>query len=144
MNTQAKTVRQVTVEIVHGVVDGGAGGNPAGVVLDADELGEQDMQTVAARVGMSETAFVSESKTEGFKLDFFTPNRLIAHCGHATIAAFSHLDALGRIPNPNTSKETVDGPKAEYFAGRAPLSDPISADEIRARSRSLTEQGVAP
>ncbi|WP_282121576.1 PhzF family phenazine biosynthesis protein [Ruegeria atlantica] len=111
MNTQANTVRQVTVEIVHGFVDGGAGGNPAGVVLDADELGEQDMQTVAARVGLSETAFVSQSKTEGFKLDFFTPNRRIAHCGHATIAAFSHLDALGRIPNPNTSKETVDGPR---------------------------------
>ncbi|WP_319544981.1 PhzF family phenazine biosynthesis protein [Ruegeria conchae] len=111
MNTQANTVRQVTVEIVHGFVDGGAGGNPAGVVLDADKLGEQDMQTVAARVGLSETAFVSQSKTEGFKLDFFTPNRRIAHCGHATIAAFSHLDALGRIPNPNTSKETVDGPR---------------------------------
>ncbi len=111
MNTQANTVRQVTVEIVHGFVDGGAGGNPAGVVLDADELSEQDMQTVAARVGLSETAFVSQSETQGFKLDFFTPNRRIAHCGHATIAAFSRLDVLGRIPNPDTSKETVDGPR---------------------------------
>ncbi|WP_299641272.1 PhzF family phenazine biosynthesis protein [uncultured Ruegeria sp.] len=111
MSTQAKTAKEVTVEIVHGFVDGGTGGNPAGVVLDADELSEQDMQTVAARVGLSETAFVSRSETEGFKLDFFTPNRRIAHCGHATIAAFSHLDALGRIPKPDTSKETVDGPR---------------------------------
>ncbi len=111
MNTQANTIRQVTVEVVHGFVDDGAGGNPAGVVLDADKLSEQDMQIVAARVGLSETAFVSQSETEGFKLDFFTPNRRIAHCGHATIAAFSHLDALGRIPNPDTSKETVDGPR---------------------------------
>ncbi len=111
MNTQANTIRQVTVEVVHGFVDDGAGGNPAGVVLDADKLSEQDMQIVAARVGLSETAFVSQSETEGFKLDFFTPNRRIAHCGHATIAAFSHLDSLGRIPNPDTSKETVDGPR---------------------------------
>jgi PhzF family phenazine biosynthesis protein len=28
-----------------------------------------------------------------------------------TIAAFSHLDALGRIPKPDTSKETIDGPR---------------------------------
>ncbi|WP_209509757.1 MULTISPECIES: PhzF family phenazine biosynthesis protein [unclassified Ruegeria] len=111
MNTQANTARQATVEVVHGFVDGGTGGNPAGVILDADELSEQDMQDIAARVGLSETAFVSRSETEGFKLDFFTPNRRIAHCGHATIAAFSHLDALGRIPNPDTSKETVDGPR---------------------------------
>ncbi|WP_171228783.1 PhzF family phenazine biosynthesis protein [Ruegeria sp. HKCCA4008] len=111
MNTQANTAKEVTVEIVHGFVDGGTGGNPAGVVLDADDLSPQDMQTVAARVGLSETAFVSRSETEGFKLDFFTPNRRIAHCGHATIAAFSHLDALGRITKPDTSKETVDGPR---------------------------------
>ncbi|NOC92726.1 PhzF family phenazine biosynthesis protein [Ruegeria sp. HKCCD6604] len=111
MNTQANTAKEFTVEIVHGFVDGGTGGNPAGVVLDADDLSAQDMQTVAARIGLSETAFVSRSKTEGFKLDFFTPNRRIAHCGHATIAAFSHLDALGRIPKPDTSKETVDGPR---------------------------------
>ncbi|WP_217356900.1 PhzF family phenazine biosynthesis protein [Ruegeria sp. HKCCA4812] len=83
MNTQANTAKEVTVEIVHRFVDGGTGGNPAGVVLDADDLSAQDMQTVAARVGLSETAFVSRSETEGFKLDFFTPNRRIAHCGHA-------------------------------------------------------------
>src|SRR5919202_1602508 len=37
---------------------GGRGGNPAGVVLDADGLDEQAMQEIAADLGYSETAFL--------------------------------------------------------------------------------------
>ncbi|WP_245823732.1 PhzF family phenazine biosynthesis protein [Photobacterium proteolyticum] len=44
-----------------------------------------------ASFGLSETAFVSQSDVADFKLAFFTPNRRIAHCGHATIATFSCL-----------------------------------------------------
>jgi len=105
----------VTARIVNGFVTrtGGRvfGGNPAGVVLDADGLSENNMLDIARKVGLSETAFVSASATEGFKLDFFTPNRRIAHCGHATIAAFSYLADLGRVNEGITSKETVDGPR---------------------------------
>ena len=39
-----------------------AGGNPAGVVLDADGLADEQMLQIAAAVGFSETAFVT---TEG-------------------------------------------------------------------------------
>lgn len=35
------------------------GGNPAGVVLDADSLDETQMQVIAKEVGFSETAFVT-------------------------------------------------------------------------------------
>lgn len=103
--------KTISAKIVNGFVTGDLGGNPAGVVLDADGLNETDMLGIAAKIGLSETAFVSASETEGFKLDFFTPNRRIAHCGHATIATFSYLAALGRIPGGETSKETVDGPR---------------------------------
>ena len=101
----------VTVHIVDAFVKDGQGGNPAGVVLDADDLGEAAMRAIAARVGLSETAFVSRSRTEGARLDFFTPTRRIAHCGHATIAAFALMAATGRIADGKTSKETVDGPR---------------------------------
>lgn len=101
----------ITAHIVNGFVHQGAGGNPAGVVLDADGLTEGDMLTVAQKIGASETAFVSQSDNEGFKLDFFTPNRRIAHCGHATVATFSYLAELGRVTDGETSKETVDGPR---------------------------------
>jgi PhzF family phenazine biosynthesis protein len=109
-NTQF-TTKTIQAQIVNGFVTGGTGGNPAGVVLDADELSESEMLDIAANIGLSETAFVSSSDTEGFKLDFFTPNRRIAHCGHATIASFSYLAELGRITEGATSKETVDGPR---------------------------------
>ena len=111
MNHTQATAKTIPAQIVNGFVTGGIGGNPAGVVLDADELGETEMLGIAAKIGLSETAFVSSSDTEGFKLDFFTPNRRIAHCGHATIAAFSYLAELGRISEGETSKETVDGPR---------------------------------
>lgn len=61
------------------------------------------------KVGLSETAFVLESKVAAFKLEFFTPTRQIAHCGHATIATFSLLRQLGRIGEGMSSKETIDG-----------------------------------
>ncbi len=115
--TSTTDTRDITVRIVNGFVKDGEGGNPAGVVLDADALSEDDMQAIAQKVGMSETAFVSSSDVAGFRLDFFTPNRRIAHCGHATIAAFSYLAQLGRVEEGETSKMTVDGPRKIVIQG---------------------------
>ncbi|MBT0963853.1 PhzF family phenazine biosynthesis protein [Denitromonas iodatirespirans] len=114
------------VHIVSAFVHEGAGGNPAGVVLDADDLDEARMQAIAAEVGLSETAFVSRSATEGVKLDFFTPKRRIAHCGHATIATFTLLHALGRVSDGETSKETVDGPRRIVLADGAAYMEQLA------------------
>ena len=109
MHHKSKLPVNVEVMIVNGFVLDGAGGNPAGVVFDADRLSEEDMQRVARDVGLSETAFVSGSDVADFRFDFFTPNRRIAHCGHATIAAFSYMASQGTVTDGKTSKETVDG-----------------------------------
>lgn len=109
-NTHLLT-KKISAQIVNGFVAGDTGGNPAGVVLDADGFSEAEMMNIAAKIGLSETAFVSSSETEAFKLDFFTPNRRIDHCGHATIATFSYLASIGRVGEGQTSKETVDGPR---------------------------------
>ncbi|MBT4710885.1 MAG: PhzF family phenazine biosynthesis protein [Alphaproteobacteria bacterium] len=103
--------KSITVKIVNAFVTNGSGGNAAGVVLDADDLTDPEMQRIAAAVGLSETAFVSASDTEAFKLDFFTPNSRIAHCGHATVATFSYLAEIGRVAEGDTSKETIEGPR---------------------------------
>lgn len=117
----------VRVHIVNAFAQNGTGGNPAGVVLDADDLEDSAMQFIAAQTGLSETVFVSRSLTEGARLDFFTPTRRIAHCGHATIAAFVLMRAEGRIADGPTSKQTVDGPRrilvqdgAVFMEQRAP------------------------
>lgn len=107
----ANQTRTLTAHIVNAFITDGQGGNPAGVILDADAFNEAQMLEIAGKVGLSETAFVSKSDTETIKLDFFTPNRRIAHCGHATIATFSYLASIGRIGEGEASKETVDGPR---------------------------------
>ncbi len=99
----------VKVYLMKSLVDGGQGGNPAGVVLEADSLNYADMQIVAARVGVSETAFLSRSKIATYKLDFFTPARQIPHCGHATIAAFCLLSHSGVLKDGQYTKQTIDG-----------------------------------
>ncbi|HKX85111.1 MAG TPA: PhzF family phenazine biosynthesis protein [Flavobacterium sp.] len=110
-------IQKVEVQIVNAFVDNGKGGNPAGVVLNADNLTNEQKLKVAKKVGLSETAFVSKSKVADFKLDFFTPTRQIAHCGHATIATFSYLSQLGLIENEHTSKETIDGKREILLQG---------------------------
>jgi len=135
----------ITVHIVNAFVRDGAGGNPAGVVLDADDLSEADMQKTAAAVGVSETAFVSRSAAAGFRLDFFTPNMRIAHCGHATIAAFSYLVSIGRVGEGTTSKETVDGPRGIIIRNGIPYMEQRAADyddPANWTSRGASEQDV--
>lgn len=63
-------------------------GNPAIVVLDADDLTEDEMQTIASEVN-GETAFVleAESHDHDMQLKFFTPRHPVPFVGHATIAA---------------------------------------------------------
>lgn len=63
-------------------------GNPAIVVLDADDLSEEQMQTIATEVN-GETAFVleAESSDHDMQVKFFTPRHPVPFVGHATIAA---------------------------------------------------------
>ena len=101
--------QKVEVQILNAFVDNDRGGNPAGVVLNADDFSHEQRLIIAAKVGLSETAFVSKSGSADFKLDFYTPTKQIAHCGHATIASFSYLSQLGKIDQADSSKETIDG-----------------------------------
>jgi PhzF family phenazine biosynthesis protein len=110
---------KIDVPIINAFVDEHVGGNPAGVVLNAQQYSQDQKQRIAATVGLSETAFVSPSSIADFKLEFFTPTRQIAHCGHATIATFSYLRQIGMLPNDQTSKETIDGRREILMEGDA-------------------------
>ncbi|MEO1159208.1 MAG: PhzF family phenazine biosynthesis protein [Pseudomonadota bacterium] len=117
---------KVTARIVNGFVKDGTGGNPAGVVFDADGLSDAEMLQIAGKIGLSETAFVSSSDEAGFRFDFFTPNRRIAHCGHATIAAFAHMAETGRVSEGVTSKMTVDGPRKIIIKGEQAFMEQLA------------------
>jgi PhzF family phenazine biosynthesis protein len=103
---------QIEVRIVNAFIDGTTGGNPAGVVVDANALTTVQKGAVARQVGLSETAFVSASGVATVKIEFFTPTRQIPHCGHATIATFSLLRQMGMVGEGRLSKETIDGTRA--------------------------------
>ena len=64
-----------------------AGGNPAGVVLDAAGLDDATMLAVAAEVGYSESAFLVEQGGGRFAVRYFSPLAEVPFCGHATIAS---------------------------------------------------------
>jgi PhzF family phenazine biosynthesis protein len=63
-----------------------AGGNPAGVVLDARDLDDAAMQAIAAEVGYSETAFVTGESDGTHEVRYFSPKAEVPFCGHATVA----------------------------------------------------------
>lgn len=63
------------------------GGNPAGVVLDARGLDATRMQAIAAQVGYSETAFLSPRDDGDYDVRYYSPEKEVSFCGHATIAA---------------------------------------------------------
>ncbi|HEX8864792.1 MAG TPA: PhzF family phenazine biosynthesis isomerase, partial [Lentzea sp.] len=76
------------------------GGNPAGVVLDASGLSDDEMLVIAAKVGYSETAFVLPSgKGREFDVRYFSPKAEVPFCGHATIAtAVALAERIGDGP----------------------------------------------
>lgn len=70
-----------------------AGGNPAGVVLDAAGLDEAAMLEIAAGLGYSETAFLTAppeglggAEGRAFTVRYFSPKAEVPFCGHATVA----------------------------------------------------------
>ena len=98
--------------------DRGRGGNPAGVVLDARGLSDDRMLAIAADVGYSETAFVTDGDTpEDLTVRYFSPLAEVPFCGHATVAtAVALADRLGpgrllmRTPAGPVPVRTAAGP----------------------------------
>lgn len=85
------------------------GGNKAGVVIFADALSDQEKQSIAARLGYSETAFVMHSNEADFEVRFFTPIKEVDLCGHATIGTFNVMRDEGIITPGIYTQKTKAG-----------------------------------
>jgi PhzF family phenazine biosynthesis protein len=72
-------------------------GNPAGVVLDADELSDPEMLAIARELNNTDTAFVlrADAADHDLRVRFFTPRTEAAFVGHATLAAHYVMGAQG-------------------------------------------------
>lgn len=74
-------------------------GNPAGVVLNEDDLTETEMQDVAFKVGFNETAFPIASDRADLRICYFSPKQEMELCGHATMATIYALKTSGWLEN---------------------------------------------
>ncbi|MBY8847792.1 PhzF family phenazine biosynthesis isomerase [Saccharothrix longispora] len=75
-----------------------AGGNPAGVVLDATGLDDAAMLRIAAAIGYSETAFAVPRDIDGeYDVRYFSPLVEVPFCGHATVATAVALGRTGTL-----------------------------------------------
>lgn len=140
----------------------GTGGNPAGVVLDAVGMSPEEMQKIAADVGYSETAFITERKSvNALAVRYFSPLAEVAFCGHATVAlsvayaerAFAEREGAGRllltIPPGEITVETQrndDGLVAATLTSLPTHTRPAHGHEIEGALRALrwTEDDLDP
>lgn len=85
----------IQITVVKAFTDNGAGGNPAGVVFNADQLSDTQKLHIAQAAGYPETAFVCKDEVADYAVSFFTPTSEVDFCGHATLATFSALYQKG-------------------------------------------------
>lgn len=113
-----------------------AGGNPAGVVLDARTLDAAAMQRIAADVGYSETAFLQPRDDGEFDIRYFSPRTEVSFCGHATIAAMvAHADRHGageRVLHAPAGRVrvTVDDARRATLTSVAPRVEMLHVDDL--------------
>lgn len=127
-----------------------AGGNPAGVVLDARGADDAAMLAAAAEVGYSETAFAIPLESAGerhLRLRFFSPLAEVSFCGHATIAtavAYAERHGAGDLTF-ETMAGTVEVATAADAAGAItatlvsvpPRQEPLTDDVLAALLAAL-------
>lgn len=117
--------------------DGQAGGNPAGVYIADTHPTVASMQSIAAEVGYSETAF-AEPTPNGWKVRYFSPESEVPFCGHATIAlgaALTQQNGAGVFSLAlNETEITVEG-----WADGELYSAALQSPETHSRLADATE-----
>lgn len=142
-------------QIVNAFSKNGKGGNPAAVVLNHLSSADEK-QDIARKIGFSETAFLTKD-AKGFAIEFFTPEKPILYCGHATIAAVNILLQQGAISNGNhqlvTHAKPIDVLVADemvYMKQDFPVFQEVTQNETanlyngktKLRSATIARNGV--
>ncbi|MFE6620270.1 PhzF family phenazine biosynthesis protein [Streptomyces sp. NPDC057740] len=118
-----------------------AGGNPAGVVLDATGVDDATMLATAADLGYSESAFVVPAGEDGtLGIRYFSPLAEVPFCGHATIAtavAYAERHGTGRLllrtqagPVTVSTDRTAQGAVVATLVSVAPNTTPLGEADL--------------
>src|SRR4051812_16070197 len=86
-------------------------GNPVGVVLAADGLGDGDMQHFAHWTNLSETTFLLPPTTSDadYRLRIFTPGNELPFAGHPTVGSAHAALEAGLVHGPSFKMECGAG-----------------------------------
>ena len=126
-------------------------GNPAGVVLNADGLSDQDMLCIARELNNSETAFLmsADDSDHDVRIRYFTPKIEVPVCGHATIAAHyvraiennletgtvKHKISIGTLPVE--IKKVENDYMVDMIQGRIEFFEPFTENYRQALTKAL-------
>lgn len=130
----------VPLFIVDAFADRPFAGNPAAVCLlpvGHDEIADSFLQSVAAEMNLSETAFLVPRADGSWQLRWFTPTVEVDLCGHATLASAHVLWAEAGVSGDELVFHSRSG---ELRAKRR--EDLIELDFPRVRT--ITGESVAP
>ncbi|MEM6867122.1 MAG: PhzF family phenazine biosynthesis protein [Cyanobacteria bacterium P01_F01_bin.3] len=81
-------------------------GNPAAVCVTESPLEDELMQSIAAEMNLSETAFLYplDNNSDSYSLRWFTPATEVDLCGHATLASAHVLWSEGHLATDKVAK----------------------------------------
>ena len=128
------------IDVVRVFPDSPEGGNPAPIMLDAEDLDSEAMRGIAARYG-HESGFVlpaSPGSGADLRIRFFVPRHEMEMCGHAMIGALWLLRKCGRIGAGTFRIETLSG----TVSGVVPDEGPISISQPVGVVEPLTGAGA--
>ena len=120
----------------------GRGGNPAGVVLDADPATDDTTrQRIAAAVGYSETAFVEAPGVDGVRrVRYFSPEAEVDFCGHATVAAAVALADRGES---GSLAFAINAGRVDVHTGDTPEGRAATLTSVPTRTRAAEPDELA-
>lgn len=99
-----KQYKRINIKQVDAFTDIPLMGNPAGVVLNAQSLSDQQMQAIAREMAVSETAFVLPAAHPGadMRIRSFSSEAEVPPSGHVIVASFHVMavDGLYAMSNP--------------------------------------------
>ena len=140
--------RLVTLDVF---TDQRFGGNPLGILPDADGLDDATMQRIATELNLSETVFVKRQADGNPSLRIFTPKSELPFAGHPTVGTAIYLAEEGGLADGSSlTMRTLSGDvtarinrapgtltRAEITAPRVPASRDAASAEACAAALSL-------
>ena len=133
----------LTIKQVDAFTTAPFGGNPAGVIIEGNSLGTDEMLRIASEMNLTETAFVTAASSDDAagRIRFFTPSGEVDLSGHVVIAVTWALAEEGRIHLGNGLTtvvfETNAGPIPVDIEFQATQDPQTAGDRIALRTETL-------